>query len=61
MKALDIQLTAKSVSSFFRTMVLDNIDEREKNRIFRPDMINILMHVKKGRSTVTKKKMKNIQ
>lgn len=37
-------------TTFFRSMVLDNMATREKQGIFRPDMINILMNVKKGNS-----------
>lgn len=36
------------VTKFFKKMVLDNIESRDKQGIFRPDMINILMNVKKG-------------
>lgn len=31
-------------------MVLNNMESRDKQGIFRPDMINILMNVKKGNS-----------
>lgn len=48
MKMLDIQLLTQSLQVFFRTMVLGNIKTREENGIIRPDMINILMQVKKG-------------
>lgn len=36
------------VSNFFKAMVMETMDEREKKNIFRPDMINILMQVRKG-------------
>lgn len=45
---LKIRIIDRKVTSFFRNMVLDNIDSRDKQGIFRPDMINILMNVKKG-------------
>lgn len=50
MKMMDINLTDSSLTKFFRKMVMDNIKTREKEGIFRPDMINILMNVKKGNS-----------
>lgn len=37
-------------TAFFRSMVLENMASREKQGIFRPDMINILMSVKKGKA-----------
>lgn len=46
----NVSFIDKTASSFFRSMVLDNIASREKLGIFRPDMINILMNVKKGKS-----------
>ncbi len=47
---LNISLIDTRVIKFFRNMVLDNIESREKHGIFRPDMINILMNVKTGNS-----------
>lgn len=47
---LKISVIDTKVTSFFRNMVLDNIESREKQGIFRPDMINILMNVKRGNS-----------
>lgn len=47
---LDINFTDSKVMNFFRSMVLGNMESREKQGIFRPDMINILMNVKKGRT-----------
>ncbi|KAJ6640760.1 putative cytochrome P450 9f2 [Pseudolycoriella hygida] len=46
--ALDINFTDSKVTKFFRSMVLGNMDSRAKQGLFRPDMINILMNVKKG-------------
>lgn len=43
-----VGLFDSSVMDFFRSMVLTNMESREKQGIFRPDMINILMNVKKG-------------
>lgn len=45
---LKISLIDSKVSTFFRSLVMDTIDHRFKQGIFRPDMINILMNVKKG-------------
>ncbi len=47
---LDINFTDSKVMKFFRSMVLGNIESRTKQGIFRPDMINILMNVKRGKS-----------
>lgn len=44
----DIQMFAPEVSKFFKGMVLSNMDTREKNGIFRPDLINLLMQIRKG-------------
>lgn len=44
----NVSLIDGNIMKFFRSMVLDNIESREKQGIFRPDMINILMNVKKG-------------
>jgi len=48
MKALDIELMQKSVKVFFRSMVLDTMRIREEKNIYRPDMVNLLMQVRKG-------------
>lgn len=45
---LKISFIDSKITKFFKSMVLDNMESREKNGIFRPDMINILMNVKKG-------------
>lgn len=47
---LNVTFIDKKASSFFRSLVMDNISTREKLGIFRPDMINILINVKKGNS-----------
>lgn len=43
-----VGLFDSTVMDFFRSMVLKNMESRERQGIFRPDMINILMNVKKG-------------
>lgn len=48
MKFLEIELMEAQVKKFFKSMVLDTMAYREKNNIFRPDMINILMQVQTG-------------
>lgn len=45
-----VGLFKSKTMDFFKSMVLDNMKSREKQGIFRPDMINILMNVKKGNS-----------
>lgn len=47
---LDISFTDSKVTKFFRSMVLGNIESRTKQGLFRPDMINILMNVKRGKT-----------
>ncbi|KAG4075135.1 hypothetical protein HA402_006152 [Bradysia odoriphaga] len=49
-KLFDINFTDSKVMNFFRSMVLGNIETRTKKGLFRPDMINILMNVKRGKS-----------
>lgn len=46
----NISIIDQKVTNFFRTIILENIDSRDKKGIVRPDMINILMNVKKGNS-----------
>lgn len=48
MKFLDIQFIEKDVARFFKSMVLDTMALREEKAIFRPDMVNLLMNVRKG-------------
>lgn len=47
-KVLGIEIMDSKVEDFFRSMVFDTMDERERQNIFRPDMINILMQLRKG-------------
>lgn len=47
-KFFNVSMFDAKATTFFRSMVLDNMDSRDKQGIFRPDMINILMNVKKG-------------
>lgn len=48
MKLLNFEIFPTQVKQFFKSMVLDTMNEREKKHIFRPDMINILMQVRNG-------------
>lgn len=45
----DIQMFAPEVSKFFRGMVLSNMETRDKEGIFRPDLVNLLMQIRKGK------------
>lgn len=49
MKIFDISLLDRQTKKFFRQTVNETMDYREKNGIFRPDMINLLMQAKKGK------------
>lgn len=48
MKALNVKFLEASVSNFFKEIVLNTMKVREKDGIFRPDMINMLMDIRKG-------------
>lgn len=45
-----LRLFDAKTMDFFRSMVLTNMESRQKQGIFRPDMINILMNVKSGKT-----------
>lgn len=45
-----LKLIRKSVSDYFRTLVLGTMREREEKNIHRPDMINTMMQARKGKS-----------
>ncbi|XP_037040680.1 probable cytochrome P450 9f2 [Bradysia coprophila] len=47
---LDINFSNSKVMNFFRSMVLRNMECRTKQGLFRPDMINILMNVRRGKA-----------
>ncbi|XP_055696953.1 probable cytochrome P450 9f2 [Phlebotomus papatasi] len=44
-----IKIISESVTGYFKKVILDSMDYREKNHIVRPDMINLLMEAKKGK------------
>lgn len=48
MQALKIEVFTLKIRNFFKSMVLDTMEVREKEHIFRPDMINMLMQIRKG-------------
>lgn len=48
---LKIRFMSERLTSFFKSLILDTMVERENKNIFRPDMINILMQVRKGNLT----------
>ncbi|XP_059612487.1 probable cytochrome P450 9f2 [Phlebotomus argentipes] len=54
MKALGITLNTRDDMEFLRNLVIDAMKAREKNNIFRPDMIHLLMEAQKGKLTHTK-------
>lgn len=47
-KAFDLQLIDAGVRNFFKSMVFDTMDTRQRENIFRPDMINTLMQMRRG-------------
>jgi cytochrome P450 family 9 len=48
-KLLGVQLFPKDVTSFFRSIIKDNMTKREKDGIVRPDLVHLLMEARKGR------------
>ncbi|KAG5678223.1 hypothetical protein PVAND_007915 [Polypedilum vanderplanki] len=47
-KFFDIQLVGKEVNDFFKRIVIDEINLREKKNFYRPDMIQLLLQARKG-------------
>lgn len=43
-----LQFIDRKAAAFFKSMILDTIDVRTKNGIFRPDMVNIIMQLRNG-------------
>lgn len=50
MAILHINFIADDVSNFFRSLIREAMAIRNKENIYRPDLINILMQVRKGKS-----------
>ncbi|KAJ6647419.1 putative cytochrome P450 9f2, partial [Pseudolycoriella hygida] len=48
MRVIGFELFPANVRKFFKSITMNTIKEREMKRIFRPDMINILMQVRSG-------------
>ncbi|KAJ6636759.1 putative cytochrome P450 9f2 [Pseudolycoriella hygida] len=44
----DVQMFEPQVAEFFRGMVWSNMETRQREGIFRPDLINLLMQIRKG-------------
>lgn len=51
MKTLKIEIVDGKVIKFFRSMVITTMNVREQEKIYRPDMINILMRYRNGVSS----------
>ncbi|XP_017769503.1 PREDICTED: cytochrome P450 9e2 [Nicrophorus vespilloides] len=49
MKMLGIKIFSDEIGNFFRGVINETIDVREKNGIVRPDMIHLLLEVRKGK------------
>lgn len=47
-RALKISMTDKTVLDAFKSTILDTMNVRKKNNIYRPDMINLLMQIREG-------------
>lgn len=47
-KALNVQLTRKNTVDFFKRVVIDVMNERHRANITRPDVIQLMMQVRKG-------------
>lgn len=58
-KALGIQLTSKNTMDFFKRVVVDVMDERDRNKITRPDIIQLMLQVKKGQLQTKEKEETN--
>ncbi|KAB0794254.1 hypothetical protein PPYR_13874 [Photinus pyralis] len=48
-KLLNLRVLSKEADKFFRNLVKETIDVREKSGIIRPDMIHLLMESRKGK------------
>lgn len=52
-KFLGIEFTDSDIRKYFTTIILDTISEREREQIYRPDMIHALMDIKHTYSRYT--------
>ncbi|KAK5641877.1 hypothetical protein RI129_010424 [Pyrocoelia pectoralis] len=48
-KLLGLRMLPDKADKFFRKLIKDNMDMRERNGIIRPDMIHLLMEARKGK------------
>lgn len=53
MKALNYTTFDAHSENFFKTLVTEAMDTRERKNIYRPDMINLLMQVRQGKQITT--------
>lgn len=53
-EALNLQLTSKNTVDFFKRVVIDVMEERDRNNITRPDIIQMMLQVKKGQLQANK-------
>lgn len=60
MTKLNVNFISNDVSSYFRSIMLDTMAYREKNNIYRPDMINTMMQVRKGDLNSGEKENENV-
>jgi len=51
-----LKFLSKKLIIFFNSLILDTMAERDSKNIFRPDMINILMQVKRGNKDIQDEK-----
>ncbi|CAH1113648.1 unnamed protein product [Psylliodes chrysocephalus] len=47
-QSLNVPIFPQNIISFFQNLVKSNMDYREKHKVFRPDMIHLLMEAKYG-------------
>lgn len=59
-KILNLKFLPETVTTFFRSILLETMDNREKNNIVRPDMIHLLMQAKKGKLVHEEKSSKDV-
>lgn len=48
-KLFDIQLTSKRTYDFFKRVVIDTMNERDRKNITRPDVIQLMLNVRQGK------------
>jgi len=51
-KLFKIQLTRQKTTDFFKRVVIDTMNDRDRNNITRPDIIQLMLQVKKGQLQV---------